>query len=289
MDLIIEILGRVIKPLFNIGIGKIPGVLPLYKLFWRYCGFKGVRLTKVNDFKLYIIGRDWAVAPTMIFAHVWEPVETEICKQHIEEGMTVVDIGAYVGYYSLLASRLVGSKGKVYAFEPSPECLKLLHKNIQINNCQNIQVFGKAISDKADYVEYYLVHENPSNNSALKTLKYCQQIQVPTTTLDEVIGDKRVDFIKMDIEGGERLALNGMTKVIKNNSNLVMLVEVYLQGIVSAGWSLKEYIDFLVNRFHLHIVGKNGITSEVGYIDIQNAIKKCTAINLFCRKRGNYV
>ncbi len=284
-----EVLGRIVSPLFNRGIGKIPGVLPLYRRFWECFGFKGIRLTRVNDFKMYIICRDWAVAPTMIFAHSWEPEETRICKQCVKEGMTVVDAGAYIGYYSLLTSRLVGNKGKVYAFEPSPESLSILRKNIKINNCKNIQVVEKALTDKIGYASYYLAHNNPSNSSTVEILEYHEKIEVPTTTLDEVMGNKRVDVIKMDIEGGERAALNGMTKVIRNNPDLVMLVEVYLQGIVSAGWDLKGYIDFLISRFHLHIVRKNGITDEAGYKDIQSTIEKRTAINLLCRRRSKDV
>ena len=289
MKLIIGIVSRLISPLLNRGLGKIPGVIPLYRRFWGWCGFKGIRLVRVNDFKMYVICRDWAVAPTMIFAHSWEPEETRICKQYVKEGMTVVDAGAYIGYYSLLTSRLVGNKGKVYAFEPSPESLSVLKKNIQLNNCKNIQVVEKALTDKIGDASYYLVHNNPSNSSTIEALEYREKITVSTTTLDEVIGNQRVDVVKMDIEGGERAALNGMPNVISNNPNLVMLVEVYLQGIVSAGGDLKEHIEFLINRFHLHIVKKDGITDEVGYVDIRNTIEKRTAINLLCRRRNNDV
>ncbi len=289
MNWIIGILGKLISPLFNRGIGKIPGVILLYRSFWGHFGFKGIKLARVNDFKMYIICRDWAVAPTMIFTHSWEPEETRICKQCVKEGMTVVDAGAYIGYYSLLTSKLVGDKGKVYAFEPSPESLLVLRRNIEINKCNNIQVVEKALTDKTGYAPYYLVHNNPSNSSTIESLEYREKIEVPTITLDEFIGDTRVDVIKMDIEGGERVALNGMTEVIRNNPDLVMLVEVYLQGIASAGWDLKEYIDFLITRFHLHIVRKHGITSEVGYTDIQNTIEKCPAINLLCRRRSKDV
>ncbi len=292
MNIIIGIVGKVISPLFNRGITRIPGIFPLYRRFWGRFGFKGIRLTRVNDFKMYVIGRDWAVAPTMIFTHIWEPVETGICRQYIREGMTVIDVGAYIGYYSLLASKLVGSKGKVYTFEPFPESLLVLKKNIQINSCKNIQVIEKALTDKVGVASYYLDHNSPSNNSTIQSLqpfKDRQEIRVPTTILDEFMGNKRVDIVKMDIEGGERAALNGMTKVIKSNPNLVMLIEVYPRGIAMAGGDLKEYIEFLITRFHLYIVGKNGITSEVGYMDIQHTIKKCAVINLFCRRRKDYI
>lgn len=285
MNLIMETFGRAIKPLFNIGVGKILGVSPLYKFVWGHFGPKGIRLIKVNGFKMYVACRDWAVAPTMMFTHTWEPAETKIFKQYIKKGMTVVDAGAYIGYFSLLASKLVGSRGRVYAFEPSPECLELLHKNIQLNDCKNIQVFAKALTDKTGHIAFYLSPNNLSGSSILGDSRN-PRIEVPTITLDEAVGDRRVDFIKMDIEGGEPKALRAMVKVIKNNPNLGMIIEVFPARLVEVGSSLEEYTDFLQHYFRLYIIGKSGLTSEVGLCGIQEAIRKTQVINLFCQRRG---
>lgn len=284
------ILGKAIKPLSNMGVGKIPGVSSLYKYIWRYFGPKGIRLTKVNGFRMYVACCDWAVAPIMMFSHTWEPEETNLCKQHIKEGMTVVDAGAYIGYYSLLASKLVGKRGKVYAFEPSLECSELLHRNIQLNGCKNIRVFEKAIADKMGYTTFY---PNPNNLSGSTMFEHYSttksyrdlRVEVPIITLDEAIGDERVDFIKMDIEGGETKALSGMPKIIKNSPSLKMIIEVFPEGLVEAGSSLEEYIGFLQRHFHLHSIGKGGLTSEMGLWDIQKATKKAGVINLFCQKK----
>lgn len=284
---LVNILGAIVSPLFNRGIGNIPGVLPLYRRFWKYFGFKGERLVRVNNFKLYVIARDWAVAPTMIFAHRWEPDETAIFKRYIESGMTVVDIGAYIGYHSILASKLVGDKGKVYTFEPSPESLTLLHKNIKINNCKNICVVEKAVTEKIGDATYYIVKDNPSNSSIMQSLGWHRKITVSTISLDEFMKDERVDFIKMDIEGGERAAINGMVNTIKNNPNLQMVVEVYPPGLKRAGWTLKEYVSFLSQYFHLYIIGAKNLADEVGYCDIQKKLDKVHAINLFCSRRMN--
>jgi len=288
MNLIMEIFSKAIKPLSDIGLGTIPGVSPLYKFIWKHFGPKGVRLTDVNGLKMYVVCRDWAVAPTMLFNHVWEPVETKICKQHIKEGMTVVDAGAYIGYYSILASKLVGSRGKVYAFEPSPECLELLYKNIEINNCKNIQVFTKAVTDKVGYTMFYV---NPQNLSGSSTARSFQgpQIEVPTTTLDEAIGNQRVDFIKMDIEGTEPKAIRGMNKVIRNNSQLKMIIEVSISRLTDTDSQLEEYIKLLQSHFILHIIGQSGLTREISLQNIKNATRKNGVINLFCQRRDSYV
>lgn len=290
MNLLIDVFGRAIKPLFNIGLGQIPGVQPVYKYVWKHCAPKGIRLTDVNDFKMYFACHDWAVAPTLMFAHVWEPAETEICRQYIKEGMTVIDAGSYIGYYSILASKLVGDKGKVYAFEPSPESQMLLHKNIELNNCNNVQVFEGAVTDEVGQITYYVSTTNLSGSSMFT--KYSDPIgfrgvpiKVRTTSLDEVAGDERVDFVKMDIEGGEAKAINGMAKIIKNNPDLKLMIEVCPKGLVELGSSLEEHINLLQKYFNIHIIGQDGLTGEVGLQDIKLAFKKTAVINLFCQRK----
>ena len=290
MNLLVAVFGRAIKPLFNRGLGQIPGIQPIYKYIWKHYGPKGIGLTDVNDFKMYFACHDWAVAPTLMFAHVWEPAETEICKQYIKEGMTVIDAGSYIGYYSILASKLVGSKGKVYAFEPSPESQMLLHKNIKLNNCDNVQVFEGAVTDKKGHITYYVSTTNLSGSSIFT--KYSDPIdfqgvpiEVRTTSLDAIAGDEKVDFIKMDIEGGEAQAIKGMTKIIKNNPNLKMIIEICPKGLKELGSSLEEHITLLQGYFHLHIIGSDGITNEVSIRDIRATIRKTQVINLFCQRR----
>ena len=288
MNFVIAGFGKIIKPLFNIGLGQILVVRKLYMFIWKYFGCKGVRLIEVNGLKLYIVCRDWAVAPTMLFAHTWEPEETKLCQVHIKAGMNVIDAGAYIGYYSILASKLVGDKGKVYSFEPSPECLELLYKNIEINECKNIRVFEKALMDKVDQSTFYLSPQNLSGSTMFENYSTQgnikdPQIEISTTTLDEEIGDEKVDFIKMDIEGGEVKALAGMERIIDNNPNLKMIIEVFPIGLDNVGSSLEEFIGFLQKHFHLYIVGQR--YDEVGLADIQEATRKTAVINIFCLRR----
>ena len=285
MNLVMETFGRAIKPLFGTGVGRLPGVVPIYKYIWRHFGPKGIRLVEANGVKLYINCRDGAIFPSLSFGHIWEPAETGVFKQSVKEGMTIIDAGAHIGYYSLLASRLVGSKGKVYAFEPSPECLGLFHRNIQLNNCKNIQVFEKALTGKSGYTMFYLDRDNLASGSILKVPQSRQRIEVSTITLDEAIGDERVDFIKMDIEGGETKALSGAVKTIENNINLEMMIEVFPERLVGAGSSLKEYVELLQYHFRLYIIRKCGLTGEAGLQDIRKAVRRAGSINLFCRRR----
>lgn len=288
MNLVMQTLGRAVEPLFGTGVGRIPGVAPLYKFIWRRFGPKGVRLVNtLHGFNLYVNCRDWAVAPSLVWAHVWEPAETELFLQHVKEGMTVLDIGAHIGYYSLLASRLVGKEGRVYAFEPSPESYDLLLQNLELNDVTNAKPVQRAVSDKTGITELYLSRDSLASNTTSRAFPDWQPIEVQCVRLDTALKDVPVDFIKMDIEGGETRALNGMLNILERNPNLEMIVEVYPKGLAGAGSSLEEYIRLLRRYFRLYIIRKHGLTEETRLGDIRRAVRRAGSINLFCRRKSD--
>jgi FkbM family methyltransferase len=289
MSFVTGILGKVVNRFANIGLGQLPGVLTVYRLVWRHFGPKGLVLATVGDMKLYVIGRDWATTPTMLFAHSWEPAETAIFKKHIKAGMTVIDAGAYIGYYSVLASKLVGANGTVYSFEPSPENADTLGKNAKLNDCNNIQIIRKAVSSKSGRTTFY---PNPCNASGSTMFKDYSthnskdpEIEVEVVSLDDAVGNRKVDFIKMDIEGGETNTLKGMTNIIRNNPNLKMIVEVFPIGLKNVGSSLEEFVESLQQYFMLYTVDSYGGTLVACLRDIQQEIKKSAVINLFCVRK----
>jgi FkbM family methyltransferase len=281
-------LGSTVKRFANIGLGQLPGVLTLYRFAWKHFGPKGIAVADVDGIALNVICRDWAVAPTMLFAHSWEPAETAIFKEHIKEGMVVIDAGAYIGYYTVLASSLVGEKGRVYSFEPSPENAGVLNKNVGMNNCRNVYIVQKAVSDKVGSVTFY---PNPCNASGSTMFENYSthnakdpSVTVGTVTLDGIVGNCKVDFIKMDIEGGETKALRGMTNIIKNSPDLKMIVEVFPIGLNNVGSSLEEFVQALQQNFHLRLLEDD--TSDVTLREIKQEIKKSAVINLFCVRKA---
>jgi FkbM family methyltransferase len=200
----------------------------------------------------------------------------------------VIDAGAYIGYYSILASGLVGDRGKVYAFEPSPENMGVLVDNVVLNSCNNIRTIPKAVSDKSSKTTFF---PNPCNASGSTMFEdysthntHDPKIEVDTVSLDEVVGNGRVDFIKMDIEGGETKALKGMTNIIRNSPNLKMIVEVFPIGLKNVGSSLEEFVESLQKYFVLHIIGDE-LKLNTGIDEIRQEIKKSAVINLFCVRK----
>jgi len=171
----------------------------------------------------------------------YEKGTTRVFTELVKEGMNVVDIGANVGYYTLLAARRVGPSGKVYAFEPEPQNFKLLIENIQLNGYENVVAVQKAVSNRAGTASLFLGLRGSGSHSLLSSRDYGKEtIAIETVTLDEFFekeGSPAIQVIKMDIEGWEMEALDGMRKLIRLNSPLKMIVEFYTGGLLSRGMS----------------------------------------------------
>lgn len=170
-------------------------------------------LLTLADFKLYVRLDDWAVGARIAVRRTHEPHVTRVMRPLLRPGTVMIDIGANIGYYTLLAASRVGSTGKVIAFEPSVENCALLHRSLQVNDFENVVLHNVAVADTARVVGFrmhdsngYIIPDHPPTSSE----------HVQTVTLDHVLGDEpRIDLIKMDIEGAEGRALQGMHRVMQ--------------------------------------------------------------------------
>jgi FkbM family methyltransferase len=201
---------------------------------------KGIILIPCQGNKMYVDASDTGVAPDLLYYGLYGSHIIELIKRKIKPDMTVLDLGANIGFYTLYAAKLVGNKGKVYAFEPEPKNYQLLLRNIQINNFKNIIPIQKAVSNSNGKTQLYLdktnlcKHSFSENNISEKS----GSIEVETTTLDTFFKDKlefdRIDFIKIDVEGAEGLAIKGAQKILQNK-NLQILLEFWPSGQKNMG------------------------------------------------------
>ena len=97
------------------------------------------------------------------FTNSYEKEQTILFRKLVDEGMNVVDIGANIGYYTLLAAELVGEKGKVFAFEPEPSNYDLLLRNVEINGYKNVTVVRKAVSNETGESSLFLSQKGFGN------------------------------------------------------------------------------------------------------------------------------
>lgn len=230
--------------------------------------------------------------------YAFEEATTSIFKQFLKKGDIVIDIGAHVGYYTLIAARRVGPTGKVYAFEPDPTNYAILQKNIKLNGYHNIIPVRKAIADRTAQMSLFL-----SNKDSMAHSLYCdsfvdeKSVDIETTTLDEFIPSgeySSISMIKMDIEGSEPKALEGMQHLAAESRSLKLIVEFLPQRLISAGVTPQEFLNKLAAMgFRIRSVMHEKVPkSEIlTFVDIPWLLKKAEGkggeivhINLLCER-----
>lgn len=150
----------------------------------------------------------------------YETEKAKLFVQYATLGSTIYDIGANVGFYTLLASRAVGPTGRVVSFEPVPRNLKFLRHHLDLNRIRNVELLDIAVSDSEGMME--LVVDTDPKKARIAAAK--GDITVRTTTLDRLI--ERLpspDLIEMDIEGAEYLALRGAEQLLRKTNPVIFL------------------------------------------------------------------
>jgi FkbM family methyltransferase len=171
---------------------------------------------------------DWSRFRSFIYG-TWEPEVIQTIREVVAEGSFAMDIGAHIGFYTLVLSRLVGPAGRVTAFEPMPETFKILEENVAMNDCRHVKVIRKALLERPGRVMAHPPDSQPLPGGVSLVADHgTEAIPVEATTLDEFmhIEKARVDFIKMDVEGAENLVLQGARHTIGAH-HPTMLIEVH--------------------------------------------------------------
>ncbi|MBN2483464.1 MAG: FkbM family methyltransferase [Candidatus Omnitrophica bacterium] len=191
-------------------------------------------------------------------------------KEELKEGMRVLDIGANIGYYSLLLASIVGPTGKVYSIEPSSQNFRLLKENIALNHAENIvDVFHMGVSDKVSSENLYLsIHSN--SHSFFRGTLHSKKTEkgegetepVEMTDVDSFVkGKEPIHFIRMDVEGFEVKVFQGMKSFIENSSNEIkILFEVHRSRYDEKDFNMREQ---LTRLFKLGFVPKTLIAKPL--------------------------
>lgn len=221
--------------------------------------------------------RDPALLGLFAF-NAFEPFMTKVFREQIRPGDIVVDIGANIGYYTLIASRKAGNTGNVIAYEPEPENCIFLEKNISANNLNNVIVKKHALGDRTGKANLYLSNDNKCTHALVANRPSSEKISIDIDTLDHSLseaGINRVDVIKMDIEGAESIAIHGMLQTLKNNPSISVFTEFYPSAIVRMN---HKPINFLMELkragFSLWVINENKCRLEkLIEADIENYVR----------------
>ena len=182
----------------------------------------------------------------------YEPFELELFEGAVGPGATVLDIGANIGFYSLLASRATGDSGTVHAFEADPRNVGHIRANARANSCTNVTVIDAAVAAEPG-VQSFNMAIKPTHSSlflSMEDASVVTEVEVQTVTVDDVVGGRgRVDVVKMDIEGGEAAALRGMTATLQASPDLTMFMEFEPPALEAAGESPDELMRVLTSTF----------------------------------------
>lgn len=199
----------------------------------------------LGRFLMYLEASDMSVTPHLVTDGVWEKAITDAFIARLKPGMTVVDVGANYGYYSLLAGSYVGwdgrsmSKGHVYAFEPNPRTFEILSKNIHVNGLPSIvKAFPRAVLDTKKPITLHTPGKFNGDASVLVPIGHsgndtAQRHTVEAVPLDEIIHD-RVDLMKIDAEGSEPLVFRGMRNLLDRSPELTIFLEFFAPMIEQA-------------------------------------------------------
>jgi FkbM family methyltransferase len=200
-------------------------------------------LCQAGDVELFADAADAAVTPGLRSGE-YEPHLTAVFERYCRPGMTVVDVGANLGYYSLLAARLVGPSGSVVALEPNSENCRLLLSSLRHGGIANVQVLPVAADVERGWA-YYSTHVG-SNGGLIDdggNLLAHPGVVVPTFRLDDLVTGP-VGFLKMDVEGAEGRVARGATRLIERDRPIVTteLKEEMLRRV--SGTTVGEYLSY---------------------------------------------
>ena len=245
--------------------------------------------------KIHVHNDDTGSLSTLSISGVFGPRDTQTVKDNVFSGNIVVDLGANIGYFTCLLAKIVGEGGKVFAFEPDPRNLKLLRRNIQENDYKNVIIADKAVSDVNGSCTLYSSQKKFGANRIFESKKTQTQDFIPikseTICLDDYFEKqnllKKIDFIKIDVEGSEFRAFNGMKKILELNNNLKIFTEIAPSLLEDAGSSGKQVLDFLQEHKFINFFisdNRKNTLSKITKNELLIQLEQLHIINILCTK-----
>ena len=249
--------------------------------------------TSVNGHRM-VLAEEGQFPPFAMAMDKYEVGTTNLLEQIIEPGMVVIDVGAHVGYFTLLAARRVGPEGKVYSFEPEPANYRLLQQNIESNGYRNIVATQKAVSKVEGSAQLILSSQDNGTHSLFGHGRSdAEKISVSVVSLDGFLTDEglpHVDLVKMDVEGAEMDALGGMGRLLQRSPELKLVMEFNPTLLRNAS---VDPLEFLTTPgefgFKVLMIGEIEGTVPLDQSDARSLtealLKSKGSVNLYCLKQ----
>jgi FkbM family methyltransferase len=257
-------------------------VMPFARLGWKVGPRTLLRIFVILEQRraCFFFPKNWEFGYRVaMLCETYEAETVSLCRKIVKPGMKVMDVGAHIGYYARIFSRLVGPDGLVWAFEPHPENFTLLQRNVA--QLKNVIPVNKAVWNHRGKLKLWV--SSKSGGHSLVVRSGVAEIEVQAITLDEFwenVGRPEVHFIKMDIEGAEPQALLGAREMIHNQTELMLVVEFCPGNLRAGGTNPDDFLALLRDLgFSWRVIGPNGTLSA----DFPN-LEGFSYVNLFCMK-----
>lgn len=245
--------------------------------------------TEIDGHKMYLDPDD------SLLLSIWgghEHFETQVIVDAVRPGDTVLDIGANIGYYTLLFARQTGPQGTVIAFEPDPDNFALLKKNVEANGYQNVELVQKAVSNENGAITLYLDQKYKGNHRIRPFDGASRSIEIEAVALQDFLKDRaeEIDLIKIDIEGAEPMALESMAETLKKGTTTIV-TEFYPKALKECGNDPGAYLAFLTEcGFALYEINEKAQklerASASGLLQQYPVDGQIRLTNLLCKKEG---
>ena len=197
-----------------------------------------------DGFKFFTDERD---SLGLVSNGTFEPDTLAALKRLVQPGFRVLDIGANIGFFSVLLSKMVGPTGSVLAVEPQTENFRLLQENASVNHLTNLQLYNVAVGRSEGKASLYLSDWNGGMHRLYDSVCCTSETEsVQLTTVDSIVANQKVDLIKIDIEGYEFFALEGAKNCLLQNPDIQIITEYCALTAMEAGSSpiaMLQYLD----------------------------------------------
>lgn len=242
---------------------------------WTICRHNGIEWKLDTN-----LGVDSAIYRTGVF----EPDSTRLVHKLVKPGMIVADVGANFGYYAIQFSTIVGAAGSVYAFEPSVKFRKRLIDHIQRNRCANVGVVKEGLSDKKENLKLYVGGDSASLYYWDSDITKAEWEKIRLVTFDSFVDKvklRRLDFLKVDIDGNEMRFLMGSRKSLQKMKPMI-LIECNQMALQNAGSDVSELVA------HLRGLGYELCSEKTGSAfanndELYREAKNCAySVNILC-------
>ncbi len=256
------------------------------------------KLKRVNIFgkyKFFYLENDKYIGQR-IALEKYEPYETKLILRQTKEGDVVVDVGANIGYYTVLLADKVGKTGKVYAFEPDKTNFEILEKNIRANNFKNVIAINAAVGSRNEIKILYKSEENLGDHKLYETHPPCGhpplreggqnnliEKSISVVKLDNFLKDQKVDLMKIDAQGWEPEVIEGAKKIIKSDKPTIFLeysptsykqaklngkkMMKFLKSVYSKIWWINEWL-YIYKNLSQEKIDEICDTNKTGYADL---------------------